>query len=292
MEEKVIWSERRARFYNEALKFSDYPQKAMEALAPLAKGYRSVLDVGAGVGALTIPLARLVETVTALEPSKGMLGVLRRNLEREGIQNVVVIKGAWGEVELPPHDLLLVANVPNILEDIPQFVDEAQKIARRFIVLIQNVETGKDKFYFDELYPLLFRKEYHRKGDYLDTYGALHKLGIHADVKIIEYDFDQPFADLQEAILFWKEHLPLETADQEEVLKRFLEARLRPTPGGLLAPIHKKSAVISWSVKGIWPSHREGLPALGGSKSSRRLPSLKIVRARGRSDDAPLRASR
>lgn len=256
MEEKVIWSERRARFYNEALRCSDYPEKAMEALAPLAKGCRSVLDVGAGVGALTIPLAKLVETVTALEPSKGMLEVLRRNLEREGIGNVVLVEGAWGAVELPPHDLLLVANVPNILEDIPRFVDEAQKIARRFVILIRNVETGRDKFYLDELYPLLFGKAYHRRGDYLNTYIALHQLGIHADVKIIEYDFDQPFTDLQEAVSFWREHLPLETADQEEVLKGFLEARLRPIPGGLLAPIHKKSAVISWPVKGTWPSQR------------------------------------
>lgn len=251
MEEKVVWSERRARFYNEALKVSDYPQKAMEVLAPLAKGCQSILDVGAGVGALTIPLAKLVETVTALEPSKGMLGVLRRNLEQEGLTNVIVVEGAWGEVELPPHDLLLVANVPNILEDIPRFVHEAEKIARRFIVLIRNVDVGRDKFYLDELYPLLLGKEYRRCGDYLDTYVALHQLGIPADVKIIEYDFDQPFADLEEALVFWKEHLPLETADQEEVLKGFLKARLRPLPGGLLAPIHKKSAVISWPVKGF-----------------------------------------
>lgn len=248
MVKRVIWSDRRAHFYNGALKYSDYSEKAMGVLAPLAKGCRSALDVGAEVGALTIPLAKRVEQVTALEPSKGMLKELRRNLKREGIQNIHVVEGFWGKVRLPPHDLLLVANVPRILEDVPRFVNKAKKIARRFIALIRNVETGRDKFYLDELYPVLLGREYRRRGDYLDTYVALHQLGIHADVKIIEYDFDQPFTALEEAVLFWKGHLPLETAEQEEALKGFLKARLRPIRDGFLVPIHKKSAVIIWAV--------------------------------------------
>ncbi len=248
MPKEVVWSDRRARFYSEALKYSDYPEKVMGVLVTLATGSRSALDVGAGVGALTIPMAKRFQQVTALEPSKGMLGELRRNLEREAIQNVVVVEGAWGEVELPPHDLVLVAKVPHLLDDAPQFIKEVEKIAQRFIVLIQPVGTGRDKFYLDELYPLLLEKECPRRRDYLDTYVALHQLGIHADVKIIEYDFDQPFTDLEEAIMFWMAHVPVETAEQEEVLKRFLKARLRPVQDGLLARIHRRSAVISWPV--------------------------------------------
>ncbi len=248
MREDVVWSDRRARFYSEALKYSDYPNKVMGVLAPLVIGCRSVLDVGAGVGALTMPLSKLVEQVTALEPAEGMLGELRRNLERQAIQNVVVVDQAWGEVHLPPHDLLLVANVPHLLDDVSLFVEKAEEIARRFIVLIQHVETGRDKFYLDELYPLLLEKEYRRRRDYLDTYVALHQSGIHADVKIIEYDFDQPFTDVAEAVMFWKAHVPIETAEQEEILKEFLQARLRPVESGLHAPIHRRSAVVSWPV--------------------------------------------
>lgn len=250
MEHEKHWSERQARWYNEALKLSDYPQKAMAVLAPLARGCRTILDVGAGVGALTIPLAKLVEKVTALDPSAAMLEELRRNLEQEGLQNVVCVEAAWGEVELSPHDLVLVANVPHVLEDIPRFLKAAERIANYFIVLVQNVDLGRDKFYLDELYPLLLKKPFERRGDYLRAYTALHRLGIHADVRIIEYDFDQPFADLEEAVEFWKEHLRLEGSEHDDALKAFLGKKLQQGHGGLVAPIHKKSAVISWPVKG------------------------------------------
>lgn len=245
-EGKIVWSERIARWYNEALKVSDYPEKAMEALSPLLRGCHSVLDVGAGCGALSIPLARVVEEVTALDPSPAMLKELQRNMEQEGLTNITCIEGSWGEVELPPHDLVLVANVPGILDDVPRFVKEAGRVARRAIALIDRVNTGHDKFYFDELYPLLFGRPYPPKDDYLATYTALYQLGIHADVKIIDYHFDQPFADLEEALLFWKEHLRLEGSEHDGVLKEFLAARLEPFEEGLIAPIPKRSAVISW----------------------------------------------
>lgn len=244
------WSERKAHWYSEALKTSDYPEKAMEALAPLLYGCRSVLDVGAGSGALSIPLARVVDQVTALDPSPAMLKELKRLMEEEGLSNIVCLEGAWGELELPPHDLLLVANVPGILSDVPGFVRKAMPLAKQAIAIIQHVETGRDKFYLDELCPLLFRRPYPPREDYLTTYIGLHRLRIHADVEILDYRFDQPFADLEEALEFWKEHLRLEGDEHDETLREFLRTKLLPFGTGLLAPIPKRSAMISWPVRG------------------------------------------
>jgi len=242
------WSERKARWYSTAQRLSDYPEKVMEALAPLLKGCRTVLDVGAGSGALSLPLAKVMDQVTALDPSPAMLKELRRLMEEEGLSNIICIEGRWGEATVEPHDLLLVANVPGILNDVPGFVEQATRVARRVIAIIQHVETGRDKFYFDELYPLLFGKPYPPREDYLTTYIGLHRLGIHADVRILDYRFDQPFADLDEAMEFWKEHLRLEGDEHDGTLREFLRKKLLPFGAGLLAPIPKRSALISWPV--------------------------------------------
>jgi 2-polyprenyl-3-methyl-5-hydroxy-6-metoxy-1,4-benzoquinol methylase len=46
----------------------------------------TVLDVGAGVGRLAIPIAKRVKTVTAIDPSKDMLAHLKENMEKECVK--------------------------------------------------------------------------------------------------------------------------------------------------------------------------------------------------------------
>ena len=77
---------------------------------------------------------------------------------------------------------------------------------------------------------------------------ALHGLGVHAEVRVIEYDFDQPFADLDEALRFWKHYLDLRLDSSRDArLRAFLGKRLRPWRGGWRAPIRKRSALLSWA---------------------------------------------
>jgi SAM-dependent methyltransferase len=242
------WTSRRARWFSQAIEVSHFPARTLDALAPLLVDCRSVLDVGAGVGALTIPLAKSVERVTALEPSPSMQEELRTNVARHGLDNVACIAGSWGRAEVHPHDLILVANVGPIFDDLLGFVAAATPLARRAIALVQNVGPGTEKFYLGELYPLLFGREYPPRADYLRSVTLLHSIGVYADVRIIGYDFDQPFEDLQEAVDFWKEQMRLEDPEREEELARFLRAKLRRAGSRLVAPLPKQSAVLWWHV--------------------------------------------
>jgi len=51
----------------------------------------TILDIGAGTGALAIPLAKMVSHVTAIEPSDEMRSWLKTNIEDEKITNIGVI---------------------------------------------------------------------------------------------------------------------------------------------------------------------------------------------------------
>ena len=243
-----FWTPRRARWFNQAVQISDFPAQTLKALEPVLVGCRSVLDVGAGVGALSVPLARTVEAVTAMEPSPAMLEALRENLARHHLRNVTCIPAAWGKTEVPPHDLILVANVSPIFTDLLGFLTTAEPLARRAIALVQNVGPGTEKFYFGELYPLLLGRPYPGRDDYLRTVTLLHSLGIYANVQIIGYHFDQPFADLAEAVDFWKEQMRLTEPEQERRLVGFLQSKLQRVGSRLVAPMRRQSAVLTWRV--------------------------------------------
>ncbi len=241
------WTPGRARAFNAAIQLSDFPTQALKALEPVLTRCHSVLDVGAGVGALTLSLARAVERVTALEPSPAMMEGLRENLAQLRLTNVTCVPAAWGEVTLPPHDLILLANVKPLFDDLKGFLAAAGPLARHAIALVRNGGPGTEKFYYGELYPLLLSRPYPPRDDYLQTLTLLHGLGIHANVQIIRYNFDQPFADFRQAVEFWKGELKLTDSEQERRLVAFLQGRLQRVGDGLLAPMRRRSAVIWWS---------------------------------------------
>lgn len=54
-------------------------------------------DIGAGPASFTIPFAQHIKSVTAIEPSKGMVAVLKENIKEAGVENFNVIeKLIWG----------------------------------------------------------------------------------------------------------------------------------------------------------------------------------------------------
>ena len=243
---KGYWTPRRVRLFSQAVQRSDFPAKVMRALEPVLHGCQSALDVGAGVGALTVPLAKRVPRDTALEPSASMREELQANLARNHLDNVTCLPAAWGDAALTPHDLILVANVAPILEDLLSFLTAAVPLAQGALAVVQNVGPGTEKFYGGELYPLVPGRPYPPREDYLRTVTLLHGLGVYANVQIVTYQFDQPFATLQEAVDFWVEQMHLTEPDQRRKLLAFLQARLRPAGSHLVAPMRRQSAVIWW----------------------------------------------
>lgn len=54
------------------------------------------VDVGANIGAISLPVARQARRVVALEAHAGLAAVLRTNAERNGLSNVEVVQAAAG----------------------------------------------------------------------------------------------------------------------------------------------------------------------------------------------------
>jgi SAM-dependent methyltransferase len=234
------------RWYERANARSDYAATVLAAAASVLLGCRTVLDVGAGFGALAIPLAARADHVTALEPSPAMRRALQRAVAARGITNVTVVPAAWGERSLPAHDAVVCAHVGPLLRPGSSFLAALPDLARRAVVLVRDVPGGDDKFFFAELYPRLLGRVYERGGGADELLDDLRGRGITPDVRIVRYRSDQPFTSLEEACEFWMAYLGRADAETRRYLRGFLAARLAREGEGWIARYRKRAAVIGW----------------------------------------------
>ena len=247
-----FWNSIKAAWYLKGLSHSTLPEKSLEIILPRTEECSTFLDVGSGCGTLAIPLALAGKEVTAIDPSSSMIDLLQEEVARRGLNNLKALKSGWEEYEKRAHDVVICANVPDLLKGSTSFLSEANVCARRAVFIVTSADPNADKFYYRELYPLLFHKEFPRRDDYLKTYCALHQISIFANVEIIDYNFDQPFDDMEEAVAFWKEYLGIVTEEHDRALASFLESKLEKHDDGLLARFRKKAAIIWWK-KGAEP---------------------------------------
>jgi SAM-dependent methyltransferase len=86
------------------------PQKVLSWLEQEGawKPGSNVLDIGAGAGNFTIPMAKKAAHITALEPAPAMLSVLQKNVRDEGLSNVQYLDQEWEIVD--PQQMGLTAS--------------------------------------------------------------------------------------------------------------------------------------------------------------------------------------
>ena len=109
---------------------------SLDALLRLARPDESWLDIGAGGGRYALPLALAVREVIAVDPSPGMLGVLREGMAEHNIRNVRVVEGRWPAAADPSieADVSFIAHVGYDVEQIGPFLDGMERSARRMCV--------------------------------------------------------------------------------------------------------------------------------------------------------------
>ena len=119
-----------------------YPEQQQEILCsrlmPRLEGITSAIEIGAGPGSLTLPLARRLSKITAVEPSPAMSGVLVEKLRQQGLGNVTVLQRRWEEVnanELPPADVVLAGGCLYVFYEIDRVLRRMLAAAHTKVLL-------------------------------------------------------------------------------------------------------------------------------------------------------------
>lgn len=123
-----------------------YPQHQQRALLarllPRLEGASSAIEIGAGSGTLTMPLARQLRRLTAVEPSPAMAAVLQANLTQQRLGHVAVIRQRWEEAELPPADAVIAGGCLYVFYEIEEALRKMLACAREKVLLTHVGNDG------------------------------------------------------------------------------------------------------------------------------------------------------
>ena len=246
-----MW-DKRAEEFNRSTKERSERTERQVASMKLDPEY-TVLDVGAGTGRLSVPIAKIAKQVTAVDQSAGMLGYLAENMAEEGLSNYRAIQKRWEDVRLgvdiEPHDVVIASHSLGMF-DLQEALAKMDAAAKKRVYVF----TAAGKWFFDDFEEELWERVYDRpprrgggfRSDYMLLYNILHDMGIYANVEIRDAEHVQRYESLDEAVERWKARREV-PEESEPLLREYLAKNLEDkNGGGLIFRRRTKSAMIWW----------------------------------------------
>ena len=102
------------RHLEEILLWGDVRASVLEEIARRLKGDEVVLDIGAGAGYLSLPVARMLKSgkVMSLDLSDEMLHGLKKNIRRKGLEDKVqILKSSATSIDLGDESIDIVVSI-------------------------------------------------------------------------------------------------------------------------------------------------------------------------------------
>jgi SAM-dependent methyltransferase len=210
-----------------------------------------VLDIGAGPGTLALPLAGMVNHVTAVEPSECMRFCLNETREELGITNITIVPKLWEDVNIeqdlkPPYDVVVASyslGFPDLREGLLKM--DAVSSTYVYIFWFADMISPWQKNYgpiWQDLYGIPIKK--YQKPNII--FNLLHQVGIYANVEITKEEQVQRFSSIDEAVNDQGAGLNLETPEQYGILRTYLESKLQNEDGIMVMRNTSPRAKIWW----------------------------------------------
>jgi Methylase involved in ubiquinone/menaquinone biosynthesis len=245
------WSDReRCRRMDESVKANDW-KTARERIRGMDISPESrVLDIGAGPGTLAIPLAEMVEHVTAVEPSGAMLEFLRENIRSKGLGNVGIVQQLWEDVDVhsdlePPYDVV-VASYSLGFPDLKSALEKMNDATSKYVYIFWFADgISPWQRNYGEVWERLFGTPGERRKPNV-VFNLLNQMGIYANVTIFQEEHVNRFPSLNAAMASESDGLNARTPEQQSVLREFLAKKLCPEDGQYVMRHMAYRAMIWW----------------------------------------------
>lgn len=207
----------------------------------------TAIDIGAGTGRWTVPLAEVASKVTAIEPAGAMMDILKRNAGEAGVVDKVnLVSSTWEEADVAVHDVVTCAHAMYMSPDFVNFVRSMESHARR------SCYMGIRHFPINGIIQELHREIYgypHDGPNFIIAYNALYQMGVYGNVLMEELQHRWSDTTLESAFKRAKRHLHLqEPSEHDELIRETLERRLKFKNGLYSWPDGMNSALIWWKV--------------------------------------------
>lgn len=241
-----------ARRFDERAK-ADGRKKAIDTIKglPVHAGSR-VLDIGAGPGTHTIPLAHIASHVTAVEPSSAMMSCLNSNLAEEGLDNVLCVREKWEDVDVkndlvPPYDIV-IASFSLGMADIAGAIEKMNEACSGHVYLYWFAGVPYWEKVYSELWEELHGCSFigRPRIDYI--FNLLYDMGIYANVSVYPEEYCYCYSSLDEAVGDLSTGYNVRDDRQRNILRDYLGQKLEKKEEGLTMKGQSYYARIWWKV--------------------------------------------
>jgi SAM-dependent methyltransferase len=246
LSEPAFWDAQAESYSQSCLNMGDLTQKQLSKLQFPTNC--TVLEVGAGTGRITIPIAKRTKQVTALEPSANMLLHLEAAAKTENLGNIRCVNKSLEDLqpsEVNRHDFV-VASFSLVMSNIEEALLKMDALADRGVYLFMSAFPWMDR----ELHRAVYGVDAAagNLSDFICMYNILYDAGIFANADLWDFQVTQCYSSLEEATeSFEKKHnIP---ADKTALLRDYLEKSLVADEQGRLWWKREKKAAMIWWIK-------------------------------------------
>lgn len=234
------WDKEACAVSENVLQLVELTKKQVNRL-PLCESFH-VLEVGSGTGRLTLPVAKRVKHVTALEPSEKMLAILKENALKQDVSNISYVNKTLEDIDLSVHYDLVVASFSLFMFDIKLALQKMSALADKAVYLFLSASPWLD----EALQKAVYGNFNGCWSDFIFIYNILYNLGIPANVELYDYTLEQNYADLEDATakLMQTYHI---APEKKSKLAEYLRANLVKENGKLYSNRKRKAAAIWWT---------------------------------------------
>lgn len=242
------WNKKSASFAQRT-RNSDYVEQFLNIIG--VDRNSTVLDVGCGPGTLAVPYARMVDRVTAIDYSEGMLSQLKDFAREQNIENIKTLQCAWeddwDEKEVGSHDLVIASRSMNI-DNLAEGIQKLDRHALKQVVIADRVAPSP----FDPDVFAAIGRDFNSGPDYIYTLNMLYGFNIHPRIDHIELPGELRFANLDEAVQSYNWMFRDLNGEEEEKLTAFLKSRLiKVDDDGIVVKRNhpQRWVLLSWTKK-------------------------------------------
>jgi len=164
----------------------------LEVIDPYLSPRKTLIDVGAGAGRHSTPLAERLEWVTAVEPSEGMRAQISPR------DNMTIVASTWEDAEVAPADLVICCHVLYGVEDPIPFIQKMERSARERVFIM--LREGPVPHPSTVLRERLAGAPGPRTPVFSDLFLLLLQAGIAPDVTFVRYPVVSRYTDMDEAL--------------------------------------------------------------------------------------------